>query len=228
MANGLTIGELAQRAGVGVPTVRYYERKGLLPAPMRRASSGYREYGQQDERRLRFILRAKELGFALEEIAGLLQLRVTPGTDCAAVRFRAAGKLVDVKSRIAELERLRDALANLVAACPASGPVAQCTILDALDKLAGAPAPTRRSSKSGRQRMKSLDLEIEGMHCGGCASTIEALLGHQPGVASVDVSFADGRASILYEPSLTDAGRIAKTIEQAGYRVSPEAQSGAA
>lgn len=218
MQGGMTIGELARRAGVGVPTVRYYERKGLLPSPRRRPS-GYRHYQPEDERRLHFIRRAKELGFALEEIASLLKLRVSPGTDCAAVRGRAAGKLAEVEDRIAELERLRAALAKLVAACPASGPVERCTILDTLQELADPSVAGHRSPKPKGEPMKSVDLTIEGMHCGGCASTIEALLLRLPGIKSASVSHQEGKARILYDETLDDPERIARLIEQAGYRV---------
>lgn len=74
--------------------------------------------------------------------------------------------------------------------------------------------------------MKSLQLKIEGMHCTGCASTIEALLVREPGVKSVSVSYANGRGRALYDPALTDAARIAKTIGQAGYRVRTEQDTG--
>jgi len=77
----MTIGKLAKRAGVGVETIRFYERKGLLPEPPRRYS-GYREYPESAIDRVRFIRRAKELGFTLKEIGELLELRIRPGTTC--------------------------------------------------------------------------------------------------------------------------------------------------
>ncbi|HEX7953496.1 MAG TPA: MerR family transcriptional regulator, partial [Burkholderiales bacterium] len=183
----LTISRLAKAAGVELSTIRYYERRGLV-RPNARRSSGYREYTDESVRRVRFIRHAQALGFTLDEIAGLLRLRIAPGMDCAAVRARASAKLANVNARLVELERIRDALATLVAACPAQGPVTRCTILDTLDSSTGeiATLPARRMSrrKYGGNDMKSLELIIEGMHCGGCANTIEALLGREPGMQS--------------------------------------------
>lgn len=217
----LTVSKLAKAAGVELSTIRYYERRGLVK-PSSRRSSGYREYNDESIRRVRFIRHAQALGFTLEEVAGLLRLRVEPGMDCAAVRARASARLANVKARLVELERIRDALVELVAACPAAGPVTRCTILDTLDSSAGAdrPAPVRgiRKHKPGGKDMKSLNLKIDGMHCGGCANTIEALLARKPGVKSARISHAAGAGSVLYDPALTDAARIGKTIEQAGYR----------
>ncbi len=172
---------------------------------------------------MRFIRHAQELGFTLDEIAGLLRLRVTPGMDCAVVRARASAKLANVKTRLVELDRIRDALETLVAACPAKGPVTYCTILDALDSPVSGNAPLSAlgsgRQKNGGKKMKSLEIKIEGMHCGGCANTIEALLAREPGVKSVIVSHAKGQGRFLYDPTMTDPDRISKAIEQMGYRV---------
>src|SRR5713226_9186530 len=95
----LTISRLAEAAGVELSTIRYYERRGLV-RPDARRSSGYREYTNESVRRVRFIRHAQALGFTLEEIAGLLRLRIAPGMDCAAVRARASTKLANVKARL--------------------------------------------------------------------------------------------------------------------------------
>src|SRR5262245_11414989 len=95
----LTIGEVARRAGVGVETVRFYEREGRLDEPARRAS-GYRQYGEDAVARLRFIRRAKELGFSLKEIAELLALRADPATTRADVRRRAETKVADIEAKV--------------------------------------------------------------------------------------------------------------------------------
>src|SRR5437899_6524201 len=113
----MTIGQVARRAGVGVETVRFYERKGLLAEPARKAS-GYRQYEEGEVARLRFIRRAKELGFTLKEIADLLALRLGPDNTCAAVRQRAQAKLADIEARILDLQRIRQALIGLTASCP--------------------------------------------------------------------------------------------------------------
>jgi len=124
----MTIGKLAKRAGVGVETIRFYERKGLLPEPPRRYS-GYREYPESAIDRVRFIRRAKELGFTLKEIGELLELRIRPGTTCRQISDQATAKIADIEEKIRSLEAMRSALEKLAADCPASGPTSECPIL---------------------------------------------------------------------------------------------------
>jgi DNA-binding transcriptional MerR regulator len=124
------IGQLAKRGGVGIDTVRYYERNGL-PAPRARLASGYRCYSELELSRLRFIRRAQALGFTLKEINALLALWAQ--RDVARVKRSAQAKLLDVKSRVAALERMRDGLAALIEACPGHGRAADCPILRALN-----------------------------------------------------------------------------------------------
>ena len=131
MAQSLTISRLAQSSGVGIDTVRYYERNGLLPEPPRSAS-GYRAYRDEDVQRLRFIRRAKQLGFSLEEIRGLLQLSQQNEQGVPGVHATAAARLAELNARIAELERVRDGLRQLVQACPGHGTPHECPILRAL------------------------------------------------------------------------------------------------
>ncbi len=131
----MKIGQLAQQAGVGIDTVRYYEREGLLPKAIRLAS-GYRTYDIDAARRLRFVRRAKILGFTLPEIRELLSLSDGDDADMGNLRAAAAAKLADIEVRIAELGRVRDGLAALVGACPGHGALGDCPILDA---LAGEP-----------------------------------------------------------------------------------------
>jgi len=214
----LTIGVLAGRAGVGVETVRFYERKGLVRRPPR-PGAGFRVYPEDSIARIRFIRQAQALGFTLQEVAGLLALRVAPGTDCAAVRTRAVAKLAKVEVRLAELERIRGALTKLIAACPGRGAVTTCTILEALAEPAAEPVRRRNAKETD---MKSLALKIQGMRCDGCAGTIEALLAREPGVKGASVSYAAGKGQILYDPGATDLARIAATIERAGYHVAIE------
>lgn len=128
----LTIGRLAEQAGVGVETVRFYEREGLLEEPQRRAS-GYRQYGQEAVARIRFIRRAKELGFTLKEIKELLNLRVDPTTTCANVKVRAKAKIDDIRRRIESLQQMKQALVSLSEACSGEGPSSECPILDWLE-----------------------------------------------------------------------------------------------
>ncbi|GLQ46284.1 Cu(I)-responsive transcriptional regulator [Dyella lipolytica] len=127
----LTIGTVAKRAGVPIDTIRYYEREGLLPEPLRRAS-GYRSYNETTISRLRFIRRAKGLGFTLEEIGELLALSADRHRGVKAVRQRAQQRLANIDARIAELTRIRQGLEQLIEACPGRGDPEQCPILRAL------------------------------------------------------------------------------------------------
>jgi MerR family mercuric resistance operon transcriptional regulator len=129
----MTIGQVARAAGVGVETVRFYEREGLLQEPARK-ESGYRQFTDDVVARLRFIKRAKDLGFTLKEIKDLLALRVDPETTCAEVRERARAKIADVETKIVDLQRIKKALVKLRTSCRGSGPTSECPILDALDK----------------------------------------------------------------------------------------------
>src|SRR5215468_10396737 len=92
----LTIGQVARQVGVGVETVRFYERQGLLEQPARR-ESGYRQYAEDVVARLRFIRRAKELGFSLKEVAELIALDADPATSCGDVKQRAEAKIADIE-----------------------------------------------------------------------------------------------------------------------------------
>lgn len=129
----LTIGRLAQQAGVGVETIRFYEREGLIAQPDRRPS-GYRQYPPEVVRRVRFIRHAKDLGFTLKEIQELLDLRVDPSSTCEDVRKRARAKVTDIEERIASLERMKAALLRLGRKCRGKGPTSECPILEELDR----------------------------------------------------------------------------------------------
>ncbi len=127
------ISEAAEAAGVNVQTLRYYERRGILDSPAR-TSSGYRQYGQGAVDRVRFIKRAQDLGFTLEEIGELLDLRVEHAAACEAVEERARRKLEDVERKRKQLERMREALAGLIEACERRRPTEECPILEALER----------------------------------------------------------------------------------------------
>jgi Zn(II)-responsive transcriptional regulator len=129
----MKIGELAKRAEVPIDTVRYYEREGLIPPPVRRAS-GYRDYLEADVDRLRFMRRAKGLGFTLHEIRELLSLTAMSGDDMAGLKAQTQAKLRDVEERIQALTRIREALQGLVTSCPGHGALDHCPILAALSE----------------------------------------------------------------------------------------------
>ncbi len=131
--DSLTIGHLAKEADVNLETVRFYERRGLLAKPQRSAS-GYRLFPSEAARRLRFIRRAKELGFSLKEIRELLSLRVSRAASCADIRARAEAKITDIQAKIRSLESMEKVLRKLTRACAGSGPVAECPILESLDR----------------------------------------------------------------------------------------------
>jgi DNA-binding transcriptional MerR regulator/copper chaperone CopZ len=213
----LTIGELAQRAGVGVETIRFYERKGLIAQPVRPAD-GFRAYSQDVIARLGFVHEAKQLGFTLKEIRDLLRLRDNPRTDAAAVRGRAAAKLAQIEDGINQFQRMRATLRELLSRCLGSGELSKCSIVEALSASATKTAerPARRKK---RAPMKTIDLTIHGMHCEGCAQTIEALLTTEPGVKAATVSYGNGSARVLFDPASNDLPRLVKAVERAGYRV---------
>ncbi len=218
----LTIGVLAKKAGVGVETVRFYERRGLVGRPTR-PRAGYRSYPADVVGRIRFIRNAQGLGFTLQEVKELLALRVTAGTSCAAVRARAAAKVADVKRRVADLDRIKAALDSLIAVCPGRGALVNCSILDALDSaevdLPQTRPPARKRRANGVLSMKSLEMKIGGMQCDGCASTIQSILSREPGVKSSSVSFPKRAASVFFDPKETDVGRLSEAVTKAGFSV---------
>ncbi len=129
----ITIGKLAKRVDLNIETIRYYERRGLIPKPRRR-ESGYREYSDETTKRILFIKHAKDLGFSLKEINELLSLKLDPGTSCSEVRNKAEIKIYDIESKIKTLRKMKKALLKLTKICSGSGPVSECPILEALDK----------------------------------------------------------------------------------------------
>jgi MerR family mercuric resistance operon transcriptional regulator len=129
MKSRLTIGKLAEAAGVGVETIRFYQRSGLLPEP-ERPLSGYREYTNDDVRRIRFIKRAQTLGFNLDDIAGLLKLD-GPQT-CSVTHDLATEKLYVVKEKIAALASIHDVLQQMVRQCERKHKRGTCPIIQSL------------------------------------------------------------------------------------------------
>jgi MerR family mercuric resistance operon transcriptional regulator len=138
---GFTIGDVAEAAAVGVETVRYYERRGLVPQPGRGLGS-YRRYGSSHVDRIRFIKRAQALGFSLEEIATLLELE--DGTDRRSIRRIAAARLDETRRRIADLKRIAHVLAHLLHECEAHSNAPRCPIIGAI--------ATARDERAGSER----------------------------------------------------------------------------
>ena len=131
MSQGYTIGRLSQLSGVNLETVRYYERIGLLPVPLR-ASNGYRRYNDAAARRLRFIRRGRELGFGIDAIRTLLQLADHPQQPCHEADQLTRSHLQDVEAKIADLQAMRDELIRL-AGCQ-SDSAEHCRLIEALDQ----------------------------------------------------------------------------------------------
>jgi MerR family mercuric resistance operon transcriptional regulator len=131
--DNLTTGQLAKQANVNLETIRYYERRGLLPEPPRN-ESGHRRYPIDALRRTEFIKRTQSLGFSLNEISDLLFLRIEAGTTCADVKTRVREKIIDVQEKIVDLKDIEQALILLADKCSGKGPVGQCPILEELYK----------------------------------------------------------------------------------------------
>lgn len=145
--NGMTIGQLAKKSGIGVESIRFYERCGLILQP-ERPSSGFRRYPEDVLARLQFIRGAKDLGFSLREIAELLALRRHPGDSCQAVRAQAETKVGEIDMKIRALRQMRGELMNLVDSCSGRGLISACPILDSFEKRAGAKEAAAHNRKS--------------------------------------------------------------------------------
>lgn len=129
-----TIGALAQQAGVNVETIRYYQRRGLVPEPVK-PLGGIRNYAPEHVQRLRFIKRAQQLGFSLEEVGDLLSLE--DGLHCREVEEIAGEKLTLVRERIAQLGMIESALATLIGKCRSNKGKLRCPLISALEDATG-------------------------------------------------------------------------------------------
>ncbi len=146
----MRIGELAKYANVGVETIRFYERKGLISQPLRPASGGFRTYPAETIDRVRFIREAQELGFSLGEVQELLSLKADPKADCSSVRERANKKREQVDTKIKRLKALQRTLTALIDACPGKGATTDCSILDSLGMGATSKHFTKPQNSSRR------------------------------------------------------------------------------
>ncbi len=133
----MKISTVAKTAGVGVETVRFYERERLIEQPRKPVNGGFRAYPQEAVVQIKFIRRAQDLGFSLKEVKELLSLRTDPSIDCGEIRQRAAMKLQEVTDKIEQLVRIRDALDGVIKACPGRGGIRACSILEEMEKGQG-------------------------------------------------------------------------------------------
>lgn len=231
MRAGLTISRAAESAGVGVETIRFYERRGLIKQPPRPRSGGFRYYDKDVVDRICFIRQAQELGFSLREIKKLLSLRADPAADCGDVRTKAISKRAEVDRKIGQLKHIHAALDELIASCPGGGALRACTIIDALTGASRAkanelettgqepPSPAQQYRTAKGQGLKTAIFKIDDMHCDGCARTIEALVATEPGVRKATVSYERREARILFEPDVASEDRLMDVIHRAGYSV---------
>lgn len=224
----MTISRAAERAGVGIETIRFYERRGLIQQPLRPQSGGHRCYDDAVIARIRFIRQAQELGFSLREISELLALRADPAADCGDVRSQAIAKRAEIDRKLARLGHIRAALEVLIDTCPGDGAaLCACTIVDALAGQASrAAAEPPRSvdlqdqDRNAKEReMKTAIFKIGGLHCDGCTRTIQAIVSALPGVRKAAVSLDRREARILFDPGMVSEDRLATAIQEAGYRV---------
>jgi MerR family transcriptional regulator, copper efflux regulator len=142
----MTVGTVAKQAEVNIDTIRYYERRGLLPKPSR-TQSGYRTFSEATVRRLRFIKNAQALGFTLSEIKQLFTLRITVGSTCTDVRNHAESKVADIDRKIKSLQAMKRALQQLVSACTADGPASECSFFENLNSQS-----LQKSNDNGNRR----------------------------------------------------------------------------
>ena len=129
----LTTGQLAKKVDVNIETIRYYERKGLIPKPNRK-DSGYRQYPEEMIEQVLYIKHAKTQGFSLKEIKELLSIKHDPKTPCSEVMKRAQSKIEDIDGKIRTLKNMKKALSKLTNSCTGSGPARECSILDTVNK----------------------------------------------------------------------------------------------
>ena len=183
--SGLTTGKLARAADVNVETLRYYERRGLLPDPPRR-DSGYRQYPPESVERLRFIKGAQELGFTLEEIKELLTLRVDESATKADVRQRSQAKVKQIEGKIQALQTMREALTDLIDQCSGEGPTSDCPILEAME--------THQFLQETSIMTKTF--EVPNISCEHCTRTVENEVGEIAGVTSVQADEARKQVTV--------------------------------
>ena len=128
----LNIGQVAERTGLTVETVRFYEKKALIDEPQR-SHAGYRQYPPETVKRVQFIQNAKDVGFTLKDIEELLALTRNPGTSCRDIKQRAMQKIEEVDHKIRELQRIHDALERMITKCDGRSGLSECPILEELE-----------------------------------------------------------------------------------------------
>lgn len=214
--DALHIGEVAKLAGVNIQTLRYYERRGgLLPKP-KRSASGYRIYPPETVALIRFIKRAQDLGFTLEEAEDLLRLQQVKGMRREKARSLAAEKIKSIDEKLSRLAAMRSAIGSLLDACACSEGGLTCPILEALsDQERSSTAPLSK----GNKKMKTVSLSVEGMRCQSCVARVKTALTELAGVGDIDVDLGGKRVSVRLTNDGTTSTQLAETIRNLGYEV---------
>ena len=209
----MTIGQAARAAGVGVETIRFYEREGFIDRPPKPLGGGYRRYPSATVERIRLLRQAQGLGFSLREAATLLDLGSRPDARAESIRNQAVQKLADVDRRLEELGAIRGALVELLQTCPREGPASCCSVWQALSQ------PAAHSPIEGNTTMpQHTRLAIEGMQCDGCVRVVQQALEREPGVQRCIVYLDNGQSEVTHDPDVVTPERLAETLLSTGYR----------
>ncbi|MEK6711238.1 MAG: MerR family transcriptional regulator [Nitrospinota bacterium] len=217
---GMTIGQAAREAGVGVETLRFYEREGLIDRPPKPAGGGFRAYTGETVRRVRFIREAQRVGFALREVKELLALRAAPGAGSGDVRARALAKHGEISREIARRARMRELLERLIRACPGGEGLEGCSILEEFESGSGTKTGRRREVMANSKRK----VEVFSAGCPVCEAAVEQV--RAAACPSCEVSVVDMRAPGAAEraarlgvravPAVVIDGRLAGCCEGGG------------
>lgn len=206
----MNIGEAAERSGVSAKMIRYYEEIGLI-APPGRTQAGYRVYREEDVHTLRFIRRARDLGFSVAEITELLALWRNRERASADVKRLATEKIDELERKISELGSMAQTLRHLAENCHGDGRPDCPIIAELADKPSAA---TQRASRNNKERSMPATFKVEKIHCDSCANRVAKAVRSVAPNAKVDVNVKDGRVSV---EGAADAAAVAAAITKAGY-----------
>lgn len=207
----MNIGEAAERSGVSAKMIRYYEEIGLL-APAGRTGSGYRVYRPEDVHTLRFVRRARDLGFSVAEIAELLALWRNRERASADVKRLALEKISELEAKIAELGAMAGTLRHLAENCHGDGRP-DCPIIE---ELAERPADRPKSSRKARAKEQSMSatFKVEKIHCDACAARVAKAVRSVAPDAKVEVDVKGGKVRV---EGAADKASVVAAITKAGY-----------
>lgn len=217
----LRTGEVAAKAGVNVQALRYYERRGLLEEPERRAS-GYREYSPDAVRLIRFIKRAQELGFTLNEIEDLLRLRGAQGSHCSEVHEAAELKIEDIEHGSASTLLFRKETRMVVRML--NRRLLLALVLTSAAELSSCRNDSRSgeaNAASAQENTREAVFRVEGMTCASCNVTVKVAAEKVRGVLTARADSAEGRAWVTFDPVTTNPNQIAAAISETGYKATP-------